>query len=141
MTRWMIPLLGLVLLGAAPISSADEVGEGRALYMRNCAACHGVKADGNGPAAPALTTRAPDLRVLSARYGDPLPQDQIARFIDGRADVIAHGPREMPVWGDKVWEFPEGKGNSKQVTPRVAALIAYLQSIQKTQHTALLQTN
>lgn len=131
MTRWMIPLLGLVLLGAASISRADEVTEGRALYLRNCAACHGVKADGNGPAAPALTSKASDLRFLSARYGNPLPQDQIARFIDGRADVIAHGPRDMPVWGDKVWEYPEGKGNELQVTPRVAALIAYLQSIQK----------
>jgi mono/diheme cytochrome c family protein len=132
----MILLLGLVLLGAASISRADEVSVGKALYLRNCAACHGVKADGNGPAAPALTTKATDLRFLSDRYGNPLPQDQIARFIDGRADVIAHGPRDMPVWGDKVWEYPEGKGNQHQVTPRVAALIAYLQSIQKTGHNA-----
>lgn len=139
MTRWTIPLLGLVLLGAASISSADEVTEGRTLYLRNCAACHGVKGDGNGPAAPALTTKASDLRFLSARYGNPLPQDQIARFIDGRADVIAHGPRDMPVWGEKVWEFPEGKGNPHQVTPRVAALIAYLQSIQKIGHNASYQ--
>lgn len=134
MTKWMIPLLGLVLLGAASISRADEVAEGRALYLRNCAACHGVNADGNGPAAPALITKASDLRFLSARYGNPLPHDQIARFIDGRADVVAHGPRDMPVWGDKVWEYPEGKGNELQVTPRVAALIAYLQSIQKIGH-------
>jgi mono/diheme cytochrome c family protein len=131
MTRWMIALLGLVLLGAASISRADEVTEGRALYLRNCASCHGVKADGNGPVARALTTKVSDLRFLSARYGNPLPEDQIARFIDGRADVIAHGPRDMPVWGDKVWQYPEGKGNELQVTPRVAALIAYLQSIQK----------
>jgi len=109
--------------------------------MRNCAACHGVKADGNGPVAPALTTKASDLRILSARYGDPLPEDQIARFIDGRADVVAHGPRDMPVWGDKVWEFSEGKGNPHQVTPRVAALIAYLQSLQKTGHTASYETH
>lgn len=141
MTRWMIPLLGLFLLAAASISSADEVSEGRNLYLRNCAACHGVKADGNGPAAPALTTKAPDLRFLSARYGNPLPQDQIARFIDGRADVIAHGPRDMPVWGEKVWEYPEGKGNQHQVTPRVAALIAYLQSIQKIGQNASYQTH
>ena len=141
MARWMIPIFGLVLLGAASNSWADEVSEGRVLYMRNCAACHGVEADGNGPAAPALTTKASDLRVLSARYGAPLPQDQIARFIDGRADVVAHGPRDMPVWGDKVWEFPEGKGNPHQVTPRVAALIAYLQSIQKTGRTASYETH
>lgn len=141
MTRWMIPLLGLLALGGASICSADQVSEGRALYMRNCAACHGVKADGNGPAAPALATKATDLRFLSARYGNPLPQDQIARFIDGRADVVAHGPRDMPVWGEKVWEFPEGKGNQRQVTPRVAALIAYLQSIQRIEHKASYETH
>src|SRR5271166_4329513 len=116
MTKWMIRLLGLFLLGAPSISRADEISEGRTVYLRNCAACHGVKADGNGPAAPALTTKATDLRFLSARYGNPLPQDQIARFIDGRADIIAHGPRDMPVWGDQVWKYPEGKGPSSQVT-------------------------
>jgi len=139
MTKWMILLLGLFVLGAASISSADEISQGKALYLRICAPCHGVKADGNGPAAPAFTTKATDLRVLSARYGNPLPQDQIARFIDGRADVIEHGPRDMPVWGDKVWQYPEGKGNERQVAPRVAALIAYLQSIQKIGHNALYE--
>lgn len=136
MTKWTIALLGLLLLGAASVAMADQVAEGKALYMRNCAACHGIKGDGNGPAAPALTTKASDLRFLWARYGNPLPQDQIARFIDGRADVIAHGPRDMPVWGDKVWEYPEGTRNQNQVTPRVAALIDYLQSIQKIGHNA-----
>ena len=134
MTKWMVPQLGFVIVGAASISTADQVSEGRGSYLRNCAACHGVKADGNGPAAPALTTKPSDLRYLSARYGNPLPTDRIARFIDGRVDVIVHGPRDMPVWGDKVWEYPEGKGNERQVTPRVAALIAYLQSIQKIEH-------
>ncbi len=136
----MISLLGLVLLGAGSICSADQISEGRALYLRNCAACHGVNADGNGPAAPALSTKASDLRSLSARYGNPLPQDQIARFIDGRADVVAHGPRDMPIWGEKVWEYPEGRGNPGQVTPRVAALIAYLQSIQKVTKNASYET-
>jgi len=140
MAKWMIGFLGVVLFGVASICSADPVSEGRNLYMRNCAACHGVKADGNGPAAPALTIKAPDLRFLSTRYGNPLPQDQIARFIDGRADVVAHGPREMPVWGEKVWEFPDGQGNQGQITPRVAALIAYLQSIQQIEHKASYET-
>jgi mono/diheme cytochrome c family protein len=141
MSRWLIPLCVLLVLGGASICNADQVSEGRTLYMRNCAACHGIKADGNGPAAPALTTKAPDLRFLSARYGNPLPQDQIARFIDGRADVVAHGPRDMPVWGEKVWEYPEGKGNQHQVTPRIAELIAYLQSIQKAARNASYESH
>lgn len=131
MTKWMIALSGVLLLIAPPISSAQDIAKGRALYRRICAACHGVDGDGNGPAAPALSVKASDLRTLAARYGNPLPQDQIARFIDGRADVIAHGPRDMPVWGEQVWEFPEGKGRSNEVAPEVANLIGYLQSIQR----------
>ena len=140
MAKWIIPVV-LLMLAVPATSSADNISEGRKLYLRNCAACHGVNADGNGPAAPALTVKAPDLRTLSARYGNPLPQDQIARFIDGRADVIAHGPRDMPVWGEKVWEYPEDKGNQHQVTPKLAALIAYLQSIQKAKQNASYVTH
>jgi mono/diheme cytochrome c family protein len=124
----MIPLLGLVLLGVASICRAQNVtglgtatAQGKALYVRNCATCHGIKGDGNGPTAPAFKTKPSDLRTLSVRYGSPLPQDRIARFIDGREDVVAHGPRDMPVWGDKSWEY---------FSPRVTALVAYLQSIQ-----------
>ncbi len=36
----------------------------------------------------------------SAR-GNPLSEDQVARYIDGRAEVKAHGPRGMPVWGSR----------------------------------------
>lgn len=131
--------LALLLLGFLFIASsaaADDVARGRELYLRNCASCHGVKGDGQGPVAPALKTPPADLRLLSHRYGDPLPEDQIARFIDGRADVAAHGPRDMPVWGEQVWKYPEGKGPSGQVTSRVAELVAYLESIQKIQRHA-----
>lgn len=140
MTKWwMIPLYGVLMMIAPSMSSAQDVAKGRVLFLRICAPCHGPNGDGNGPAAPALTVKASDLRTLSARYGNPLPQDRIARFIDGRADVLAHGPRDMPVWGEKVWEFPEGKGHDREVTPQVANLIAYLQSIQTLGHAASFQ--
>ena len=44
--------------------------------------------------ARALTTPPANLRRLSERFGNPLPEDQVARYIDGRADIKAHGPRE-----------------------------------------------
>lgn len=109
------------------------------MYLRDCASCHGVKGDGQGPVAAELKTPPTDLRLLSLRYGTPLPEDQIARFIDGRADIAAHGPRDMPVWGEQVWKYSEGKGPSSQVTSRVADLVAYLQSIQERQHHASLR--
>jgi hypothetical protein len=49
--------------------------------------------------APALTTPPANLRRLSKRFRNPLPEDQVARFIDGRVEVKAYGSRDMPVWG------------------------------------------
>ena len=138
LNRTFVLLLSGFLL-AASTAAADEVARGRVVYLRDCASCHGVKGDGQGPVAAELKTPPTDLRVLSLRYGNPLPEDQIARFIDGRADIAAHGPRDMPVWGEQVWKYPEGKGPSSQVTSRVADLVAYLQSIQERQHHASLR--
>jgi|SRR5271166_188622 len=138
LNRTLVLLLSGFLL-VASTTAADEIARGRLFYMRNCASCHGVKGDGQGPVAGALKTPPADLRLLSLRYGNPLPEDQIARFIDGRADIAVHGPRDMPVWGERVWQYPEGKGPSGQVTSLVADLIAYLQSIQELQHHASLR--
>ncbi|HZY60454.1 MAG TPA: hypothetical protein VFE56_11860, partial [Candidatus Binataceae bacterium] len=78
-----------------------------------------------------------NLRLLSERYGNPLPVDQIARFIDGRADIKAHGPRDMPVWGEEARKNPDG--STRKLRDWVADVVAYLQSIQKLAQQALLQ--
>jgi hypothetical protein len=75
--------------------------------------------------APALKTKPTNLLTLSTKFGNPLPEDRIARYIDGREDVAAHGPREMPVWGSIEWPY---------FTSPVTALVAFLQSIQPPPH-------
>jgi mono/diheme cytochrome c family protein len=129
-----ITLLGGLLLFIAGPAGAGEIASGRALYLEYCATCHGITGNGDGPMARALTTPPPDLRRLGERYGNPLPEDQIARFIDGRADVAAHGPRDMPVWGLRF--SPEAQGNQRLIKRVIAALVAYLQSIQTGAHVA-----
>jgi hypothetical protein len=126
----IILLFGCLLLTRPAIVWGDDLREGRQLYLQHCAACHGVKGDGHGPLEHELTAPPADLRLLSRKYGNPLPEDQIARFMDGRADVRAHGPRDMPVWGEEMWQYPEGSGNPNQVSDSVAHIIHYLQSIQ-----------
>jgi mono/diheme cytochrome c family protein len=127
-------LVGLLLITAAGTAAADEVAQGRAMYLQYCASCHGLTGEGNGPMARALATPPANLRQLSDRYGNPLPEDQIARFIDGRADVKAHGLRDMPVWGKRF--YSEGQGSERQVRDLIAKLVAYLQSIQTGVRTA-----
>jgi mono/diheme cytochrome c family protein len=135
----MVPLmvLGALLICPAAMAQGGKVAKGRAIYLDHCASCHGINADGKGPVAPALSTPPANLRLLSERYGNPLPVNQIARFIDGRADVKAHGPRDMPVWCEEARKNPDG--STRTITDWVADLVAYLQSIQKLAQQALLQ--
>lgn len=97
-TRVIAPFLLLSIIATNNVM-ADEITSGRSLYLEFCASYHVRNGEGDGPMAPALTVPPTNLRKLSERYGNPLPDDQIARFIDGRADVKAHRPRDMPVWG------------------------------------------
>lgn len=125
--NWITPFLGLLLLASAARGRADDIALGRQIYLERCASCHGLTGEGDGPVARALTTPPANLRRLSERFGNPLPEDQVARFIDGRAEVKAHGPRDMPVWGAR---FYAETHNERAVRAMIAELIAYLQSIQ-----------
>jgi cbb3-type cytochrome c oxidase subunit III len=122
-----------ILMVAALCAPAlgDDVAEGRSLYMHYCASCHGVKGDGQGPVAKALKEQPADLRKLRERYGSPLPVGQIARFIDGRDYVKAHGEREMPVWGNRFYEIFEAKGSREgEMDVRIRKIVIFLNSIQ-----------
>ena len=67
------------------------------------------------------------------RYRNPLPEEQIARFIDA-AQTLPPIVRATCRCGVKVWKYPEA-GVAAQVTSRGADLVAYLQSIQELQVT------
>lgn len=126
------------LLGAALALSAaaQDLADGRRLYLQYCASCHGTSARGDGPAADALATRPPDLTRLAQRYGSPLPVERLAEFIDGRADVRAHGSRQMPVWGEKLYAGPRDPTLPVEKARRgtIELIVAYLASIQMPPH-------
>ena len=124
----------VMLVAGVMVAQGGDVAQGRAIYLRNCATCHGLTAEGNGPMARALKTPPTNLRLLSDLYGNPLPEDRVARAIDGREEVKAHGPRDMPVWGDRF--SAETHGDEQQVKERIAQLVAYLQSLQTGARTA-----
>jgi mono/diheme cytochrome c family protein len=72
---------------------------GRELYVRYCASCHGVGGRGDGPASKALRRRPSDLTRVKERYGGEYPIREVMAAIDGRNPVRAHGDSAMPVWG------------------------------------------
>jgi mono/diheme cytochrome c family protein len=48
----------------------DSIARGAALYEKNCAACHGAKARGDGPAGKALNPKPADLKKMSGGHPD-----------------------------------------------------------------------
>lgn len=105
---------------------------GAEMFQQYCAACHGASGVGDGPTAGELRTPPADLTRIAARREGRFPDADIARFIDGRFDVPAHGTREMPIWGRKLGEaVAEGTESDEVARGRILALVEYLKSIQK----------
>jgi mono/diheme cytochrome c family protein len=125
---WLLLTLLCFVTQNPVFAASKQAARGRSLYLEYCASCHGVAAEGDGPVARSLTTPPANLRRLAERFGNPLPEDRIARYIDGRAEVKAHGPRDMPVWGTRFY-YKSG-ANERRVQQWIAELVAYLQSIQ-----------
>jgi mono/diheme cytochrome c family protein len=107
---------------------------GRIVYERHCAACHGLDGRGGGPVAANLHTPPADLTRLAARRDGKWDEAWIISIIDGRRDVAAHGPRDMPVWGSV---FESELAGQDRPYPRyttflrVRDLADYLKSIQR----------
>ena len=73
---------------------------GRRHFLQYCASCHGVTGKGDGPTAKTLPKRPTDLTKLAKNNNDVFPIARVFAVIDGRIQVMVHGSREMPVWGD-----------------------------------------
>jgi hypothetical protein len=74
----------------------------------------------------------PDLTGLASRNGGEFPSQYVRDMIDGRSPVVAHGTRQMPVWGYEFW-VEEGADIDAEATARelIERLVAYLASIQR----------
>ena len=124
----------VVLVGSPASAQAPSPGAaaGRVLYLSYCASCHGVSGEGNGPVAGSLREPPTDLTRLAERYGTPLPRQELAAFIDGRRDVAAHGPRDMPVWGRRFVDPSLGGPSSERVAEEaIQRLLDFLATIQR----------
>ena len=126
-------LIGAAELLCAALSGADEFSDdnGAQLYQRFCAACHGVRGFGDGPVAADLKVMVPDVTRIARRHGGVYPAEDVRRIIDGRSVHVAHGTRDMPVWG---YEFRQAgatdTSGGKSADELVQRLVDYLRSIQ-----------
>ncbi len=123
----------LVLALCAPAASAQDarVEQGKEAFARLCASCHGVEGRGDGPAAAALDPAPADLTRIAARRDGVFPKAEILRIIDGRDPVVAHGSRDMPIWGERFQKGVEpGLAAEAEARGKALLLLEYLRSIQ-----------
>ena len=74
--------------------------------------------------AKVFTQKPADLTALAAANGGAFQASRVIETIDGRREVAAHGPRDMPVWG-----------RSRRFAPailrsRIRAIIDYVATVQ-----------
>jgi len=101
--------------------------KGPDLYRAYCASCHGLTGRGDGPAAPALKAKVPDLTLLARNNGGVFPSARVRKMISGDEVLASHGSREMPIWGPIFHQVEEDRDFG---AVRLENLLKYLESIQ-----------
>ena len=101
---------------------------GAQMFQSYCAACHGVEAKGNGPAAPALKAAVPDLTTIAKRNGGKYPDMKIVSIIKGDPEIAAHGSKDMPVWGTLL---RSNNATDNEQALRIRNLTEYIGTLQK----------
>jgi len=131
----LLPVVAALTVAAAPAESPAEreqlAARGAVTYRVYCRTCHGNAARGDGPLAELLRTPPADLTAISRRAGGEYPEDQVTAIVDGRDDVAAHGPREMPIWGEAFGPIEAGSGDEDAIARKIREVVLYLHTIQE----------
>jgi mono/diheme cytochrome c family protein len=130
-------LLAAMVSALGVAGAAEKMDIGKMEYGESCAACHGVTGKGDGPFAAQLKSPMPNLTVLSKNNGGVFPTLRVYNVIDGRQELLAHGTREMPIWGTDYQakgsptydDYPYDR--ESYVRGRILALIDYLSRLQE----------
>jgi mono/diheme cytochrome c family protein len=138
MSRFAILAAVLVALVAGAAASDKTIkrvttvptspASGQQMFNEYCAVCHGADAKGGGPAAPALNKTPADLTTLAARNRGKFPELRVFSVIQGDSETVAHGSRDMPIWGSVFQDM--SRGSAGEVQMRISNLISYIKSVQ-----------
>lgn len=130
-------MTGLLLAAAvAPAAQAQPPSRGQEAYRLACAQCHGESGTGDGVLRRFLTVTPTDLTTLRRRSQDgQFPFLRVFQTVDGRAQVPAHGTREMPAWG-AVFSIEAGDrfgpyGAETYIRGRTVELVEFVETLQK----------
>jgi len=111
-----------------PVTSTSPA-SGKEMFTTYCAVCHGQDGKGAGPAAEALKKSPADLTQLTRKNNGKFPEQRVSLVITtGPSEILAHGSKEMPVWGDLFRHM--GSNDPSVARLRVVNLTDYVKSIQ-----------
>ncbi len=132
----MLLRVTLAVLSTVSVVSAQDAdpNAGQDLYFSYCVQCHGVDATGDGPMAEMLAIDTPDLTGLASRNDGIFPTENVARQIDGRSPMLAHGG-DMPIFGpfldsDQQITLSMPGGQLMMTGLPLANIVVYLESVQ-----------
>jgi mono/diheme cytochrome c family protein len=119
--------------------NASPLDPGKNEYVKSCQPCHGKTGEGDGPRRKTLITRPSNLTRLSEVNKGVFPFVHVYEVIDGSLDVVIHGPRDMPVWGDTYRRDVQSRlpGNpadhmlDAMARRRILELIQYISTLQR----------
>ena len=96
--HWMAPAKAANRHNPVPANPASQA-RGKSLFQTHCAACHGERGEGDGPAGLNLEPKPANLKAMSAHHSD-----------GDLAWKIAHGRGPMPGWNailtaKQIWDL------------------------------------
>jgi len=138
-------LFANLTVGLSTPTWAQDFDIGKSEFQSSCAACHGSNGKGKGPLSEQLKVPPSDLTILAKKNNGTFPFDAVYQAIYGIKVIIAHGTRDMPIWGFRFTVDPSKALNLTQsysvfgipnnseviVRTRVLALIDYVNRLQE----------
>jgi mono/diheme cytochrome c family protein len=127
------------IIGLSGACWGQDIDLGKSEFLTSCASCHGIDGKGKGPVSAQLKVAPADLTVLAKKNNGVFPFGAVYEAIDGRKAVMAHGPRDMPIWGMQYTQSQIEQSVRRYssldpealVRARILAIIDYLNRIQE----------
>lgn len=136
--KFTIAALGVAVTGTIGIAGAQATDIGKREFDTACAVCHGLSGKGNGPMADIFGGRLPDVTTMAARNNGVFPFARVQETIDGTRQPRSHGPREMPIWGQRYSQLAMAD-NPEYFGPFEAAAFARARILALTEYVHRLQ--
>ena len=126
------PRMGQPCQVRSPLQHPWLVETGRQTFDRLCSDCHGPSGSLAGTDASPAPDEMIDLTRIASRNAGYFDAPGVAEWIEGTLAPDEHGPREMPIWGERLSEdYARYRDAEGLVGATLDPLLIFLMSIQR----------